>query len=222
MKPSKIIFIFITLLSANAFAGGNPVCGDSSYSNYDCSAPTHAANAQKRENRAYAGLVWTLKQEKSFIPDLTFGFRSLNVKSNDDVNGGDINGRISLSNRTLDSVRLSYVGGKRDVMGNIGAGWSVSQDSLLATAAIEGAFLKAGSDYLIDKNTFMPFMEVNSMDKPNKVQRGYGCASGAVLTPTSDPMFSHPNAGSYGPYQYNGVFDGATLNDKTCFLPSPP
>lgn len=45
------------------------------------------------ENRAYAGLVWTLKEKTSWIPDLTLGFRSLRVKSSDSVNGADLSAR---------------------------------------------------------------------------------------------------------------------------------
>ena len=76
-------------------------------------APAVSKSSADTENRVYAGLIWTLKDKTSWIPDLTFGFRSLRVKSSNSVNGVDVSARIKLYDGVaFDSIVLSYVGGK--------------------------------------------------------------------------------------------------------------
>lgn len=127
------------------------------------------------ENRAYAGLVWTLQEQMSWIPDLTVGFRSLRVKSSDSVNGGEISARIKLKDGiSFDSTRLSYVGGERDVLGNVGIGYSATNSSFLGTLAVQGAYTRLGTDYQFNGNKFVPYLEVLTVDKPNNVKKTSG------------------------------------------------
>ena len=151
------------LVSLNSFAG------------FTFSPPTSAAQSQTNtENRAYAGLVWTLQDQMSFIPDLTIGFRSLRVKSSDSVNGGEISARIKLKDGiSFDSTRLSYVGGERDVLGNIGIGYSATNSSFLGTLAVQGAYTRLGTDYQLNGNKFVPYVEVLTLDKPRSTS--YEC-----------------------------------------------
>ena len=129
------------------------------------------------ENRAYAGLVWALQDQMSWIPDLTIGFRSLRVKSSDSVNGGELSARIKLKDGiAFDSTRLSYVGGERDVLGNIGIGYSATNSSLLGTVAVQGAYTRLGTDYQFNGSKFVPYLEVLTIDKPNKVNKKPGIA----------------------------------------------
>ena len=167
---------FFTLIP-NTFAGG---CGS-------CALPVLQGEnkAQRTDHRGYAGLAWKL--DGSLIPDLSFGFRSLRVDSNDHTEGFDLNGRVSLKDKTFDSVRLSYTGGNRDIQGSLGLGYSLSQNSLLGTAAINAEYIRLGSDYLVDSNAFSPYIEANSLGKPDKVQstQVFSCAAG-TLQPVTD------------------------------------
>ena len=112
MKLSKLIIMcFISVLgfSGLANAGATVVPYITTLGKSDTTT----------ENRAYAGLVWTLKERTSWIPDLTLGFRSLRVKSSDSVDGVDLSARIKLNGGVaFDSTRLVYVGGERDILGN--------------------------------------------------------------------------------------------------------
>lgn len=124
------------------------------------------------ENRAFAGLAWTLKDQFSFIPDITFGIRSLRVKSSDTVNGAELSARISLQNGiAFDSARLSYIGGQRDLLGNIGLGYSFSDASILGTLAVQAAHVRVGSDLLLTDKKFVPYLEILTLDKPHNVDK---------------------------------------------------
>ena len=124
------------------------------------------------ENRAYAGLVWTLQEKMSLIPDLTIGFRSLRVKSSDSISGGEVSARIKFKDGiSFDSTRLSYVGGERDLLGNIGIGYSEAKSSFLGIVAVQGAYTRLGTDYQFNGNKFAPYVEVLTVDKPNKVKK---------------------------------------------------
>lgn len=178
----KSILVFLTLFSINSYAGGNvPLITTGS----------PAKSQTETENRVYAGFVWTLQEKTSWIPDLSIGFRSLRVKSSDSVNGGEISARIKLKDGiSFDSTRLSYVGGERDVLGNIGIGYSLTNSSLLGTVAIQGAYSRIGTDYQFNGNNFVPYLELLTVDKPNKVSKKAGtlvqtCPSGYVLDETA-------------------------------------
>ncbi len=185
-KLTTLVIACLFISTANLYAGA---------SNY---LPVYQGDSKvfRTDNRGYAGLAWKL--DGSVIPDLSFGFRSLRVDSNDNVQGADLNARISLKDKTFDSVRLSYVGGSRDVAGNIGVGYSVTQSSLLATVAIEGAYVKLGSDFLLSSNSFSPYIETNSLSKPNKVlgKQNYVCPSGSLTSVTIN---------EFGGYVVNGT-----------------
>ena len=130
---------------------------------------TYSAN-KETQNKVYAGLVWVFNNKASIKPDLTVGVQSLRVKSSDSVSGADFNLRFKIEDGLkLDSNRLSYVGGERNAQGQLGFGYSYSQNSWLTTAAVSGPYVKAGTDYLFNKKTFDPFVEINTLKKPKKV-----------------------------------------------------
>jgi len=167
----KIILISLTmslLTSFNAFAGPT----------YATPLTSVGGSQTQTENRVYAGLVWTLKQKASTIPDLTLGFRSLRVKSTDSVNGLEVSTRIKFKEGILlDSARLSFVGGERNVLGNVGVGYSVVNSSFLGTLAVQGSHSRLGADYLLTGNKFVPYIEALTLNSPNKVQPRNGSTS---------------------------------------------
>ena len=157
MKFKKpILLTVLTLFSLSTFAGGG--------------FTTVTTPSTGNEHRAYAGLVWSLKEKFSLVPDATLGFRSLRVKSNDNVSGGDISARITFANGlAFDSARLSYVVGDRDILGNLGVGYSVTNSSALGTVAVQGAYSRVGTDFEFTNKRFVPYLEPLTVDKPKKV-----------------------------------------------------
>ena len=180
-STNKLLSLAILLGQSIAWAAPSPGCGGT----YTCSAPIVSANTSnyRIDNRAYAGLSWNLDGGNGFIPDLIFGARSLNVNSSDAVNGADFNVRLSYKGAvSVDSVRLSYVGGSRQFMGNAGFGYSFTNGSILGTAAAQAAYSRLGVDYLFTKETLRPYLEGNSLYAPKPVNSNEGsmvCASGA-------------------------------------------
>ena len=167
MRIKLLILLILNLTSLVAYAGvPGPIIPP----------PVIAAPAVSRpnadtENRVYAGLIWTLKDKTSWIPDLTFGFRSLRVKSSNSVNGGDVSARIKLYDGVaFDSVVLSYVGGKRDILGNLGLGYSFTNSSFLGALDAQGAYTRFGSDFQFNDKKFIPHLELLTVDKPNSVR----------------------------------------------------
>lgn len=158
MKLNKVIvLLLLSSFSVNLYAGG-------------WAQILTTTSGTSNEHRAYAGLAWSLNESFSLIPDATLGFRSVRVKSNDNVSGGDISARISLKNGlAFDSVRLSYIGGERDVLGNLGIGYSYSHASLLGTVAVQSSYTRLGADFELTDKKFIPYLEVLTLDSPNKV-----------------------------------------------------
>lgn len=135
----------------------------------DCTA--EGAAGSKRDNRVYAGLVWTFgKTKNTFVPDISLGYSSLKVKSDSDVNGFDVGVRFGLSGQgiKLDSTRASYVDGDRNLMSHYGVGYSFSHSDFMATVAAQKSHLKLGADLLLSSQTFVPYLEINSLDKPDR------------------------------------------------------
>ena len=173
MKLKLIVFTFIAILlvSFNTYA-------DIPETLPATLVTTLEKSQTKTENRAYAGLVWTLQEKMSLFPDLTIGLRSLRVKSSDRVSGGEVSARIKFKDGiSFDSTRLSYVGGERDLLGNNGVGYSLTNSSLLGTVAVQGAYSRLGTDYQFNWNKFVPYVEVLTVDKPIKVTKTPGSTS---------------------------------------------
>ena len=138
-------------------------------------APTTYESDSTTENRIYAGIVFDLDGSDGFVPDLVVGARSLHVKSSDSVEGADLSARVSFNKHDkgimFDSARLVYVGGERDVMGNVGIGYSNTHSSFLGTVAVQGPYTRLGTDFEFGKNKFEPYLEINTLDKPDNVDK---------------------------------------------------
>lgn len=184
-----LISIFILLASASVSAAPNANCMDAT--NWDpitnprgevfgnCTALNGGGESETRENQLYMGFSWSLGENISKVPDLVLGARSAKVKSSNDVNGVDLTLRISLQNEiSFDSARLSYIAGSRDVHGNLGLGYSNKHTSLLATAAVQAAHFRAGTDYVFKNLGFEPYVEVNTLKRLEKISKSSPCAGG--------------------------------------------
>ena len=68
---------------------------------------TPSADTSNTESRVYAGLVFDLDGSDGFVPDLIVGFRSVRVKSNDNVEGADLSARASFGKNNKSVVLAS-------------------------------------------------------------------------------------------------------------------
>ena len=188
----------------NTLIGSNPPA---------CVMPMGDGSGKQTTSRWYTGLVWEIGGQQGMTPDIVFGYRSLTVKNTDQVNGGDANLRFKFkdSSLSLDSARLAYVGGKPTVLGNVGVGYSFTQSSPLATAAVQGGYLRLSTDYLFTQNKFQFFGEVNTLRKPEEVSPGQlTCPSGYSLTNVTDVNLMYGGGNTIVPPAVNG---------KTCLYP---
>ena len=127
------------------------------------------STSSRTDNRIYAGLSWQLNGSNGFVPDIIFGARSLNVNSDNAVSGADFNLRLNIKKDiSLDSMRLSYVGGSRDLLGNAGLGYSFTNSGIFATAAAQSAYSRLGADYQFGNEKFTPYLEINTLYSPNE------------------------------------------------------
>jgi len=160
------------------------------------------------ENRAYVGFEWAFDKKNSIAPEVVFGLRSLTVKSDNAVSGGDFSLRFNAAHGwNLDSAKLVYIGGNRDVQGNIGGGYSFVDAHPIVTAAIQVPYALLGDDYVFGLREFRPFAQINTLQKVKPVQAGSN-------VPLSCPSgYSLANASS------NGANASQTKNGQTCIEP---
>ena len=172
-----------------------------------CVAPS--AGGSRTDTRAYMGLVWELGGKQGAMPHLAFGLSSLRVRSNDRVEGGDIEFRLSIFNGIeADSLRLAYVNGNRVMRANVGGGYSFSHADWLATASVQSSYVRAGTDFLISNKAFLPFVELNTLGRP-RAATGGTCSSGSLIDWN----------GSSSSYDYNTGYSESQifLDGKTCY-----
>lgn len=156
MKNKKIGFVLF-VVSTLSWAGGTIYT-----TTYNQSKDT--------QTRVYAGLVWVFNNKASLKPDLSIGVQTLRVKSSDSVSGADFNVRFKVEDGLkLDSNRISYIGGERSVQGQLGFGYSYTNQSWLTTGSVNSPFNRVGADYLFINKSINPFIEINTIKKPNKV-----------------------------------------------------
>ena len=185
------------IASQNAMAGGIPI---TTYVNtYNKTSNT--------ETTVYAGLVWTLGKEFKKIPELTLGIRALkqetpfatssitvlltdeNVipgKPSTKIKGGlDFSLRFNFDNSfTTDSARLLYVDGKKDLLGNVGVGYSFTNSQPFGTLGLQADYSRIGMDVALDKGTltspvfFLEFLTIDGSDEINPAIQTTGGPSG--------------------------------------------
>jgi len=164
----KILLTFFALIitSQNAVAGGSI-------------APTYTwSKTSDTETTAYAGLVWTLGKEFKKTPKLTLGIRAIKKetplttvqvttfetfggtallsdgKPSTKIKGGlDFSARINFDNTMkVESTRLLYVNGNKDLLGNLGIGYSFVNDRPFGTLGIQAEYSRIGMDVALDNS----------------------------------------------------------------------
>lgn len=187
----SILIAAVALSQAAAAAQLCPVFPSS------CALPEGGAVAgpdSRTDKTAFAGLTWEFGGKSGYVPNLVLGVRQLQVHGDNSVNGAELSFSLSVFQRQqLDSVKLGYISGNRDLQAKIGGGYSFEYGTWLATGAIQGAHLAVGSDYLYGVDKFKPYVEISSYERPRAVQGG----SNAPLT--CAPGFNLvDNIGGYG------------------------
>lgn len=169
-----LLAVVLSIFSGSAFAGGPLVV-------------LLEGSGSNTETKGYAGLVWTLGGKKSSaVPGLVVGVRTLKVKSNGQVNNGaDLNARFSfIDGFTFDDARISYVGGKRDFLGNAGVGYSFQHSSFFSTIAAQTAYSRVGLDYAFSPGKLIPYFELLSAGSPKKGSGSrLGCDTAGWVVP---------------------------------------
>lgn len=127
-----------------------------------CVAP--ASGGKSDDTQIYTGLQVAFGNGK-FVPKLVLGVRHTKA-SNDNVYGVDASARFAIQDKlSFDSSVFSVVGGRGNVLGNAGIGYSYADKSMMTTAALETAHLRGGVDYVFSLSSPTFFIETNTIEK---------------------------------------------------------
>ena len=177
MKKSTIsLAIGLSLVSSAVFAGSfvpPPL--------YDW-ASTTSGSTSKNNTNAYAGLNWSMGG--SWTPALVLGVFHTKVKSNGDTHGANLAFHVNLAGGiNPGKLKLSYLNGKENIQGEIGAGYDLN-----------GPFVAAGVDGYLSHG-LVPYLTLQSQGKFSKPS--YQTTTTCVVTPSGayvDPACTIPNA----------------------------
>lgn len=145
-------------------------------------APPPSITTSTNDNRAYAGLKWSLSG--GIKPEAVLGFRHANINSSGDTDGGD----ISISAKFMDGfqpgqIRAKYFNGKEDVQGEVGGGYDFTQ-GIFGSLGVHAPYSNLGLDLLPNAETkFNPYVQVDSIkgnNKPSPSPTSLGAGQGGV------------------------------------------
>ena len=154
----RVMKLFISFLTFFAF---------SNYSFGGGSLVTPQISQTNTDNRAYAGLKWTLNE--GIKPQAVIGFRHAKTESNGDTDGGD----ISISAKLIDGfqlgkVRAKYFNGKENTQGEVGAGYDFI-NGLFAGAGVHAPYSNLGIDLLpTAKDKIEPYLQLDTLKRNDK------------------------------------------------------
>jgi hypothetical protein len=137
-----ILAVLLAFISISANAGGimgimPPITSHSSTTDSD--------------NRAYAGLEWTLNSKIS-SPEIVIGIRHSRIESNGDTQGGDVSFSFGLLDGiTAGKFRTKYFNGNETIQAEIGAGYDFA-NGLFTGAGFNLPYATMGSDYLLSSD----------------------------------------------------------------------
>ena len=181
----KILVLLILIITAQTVLAGGP--SNITYS-----------HKESTDTRAYAGLVWTLGKDFKKTPEITLGIRAIKLESgfaftkfwdatfpvnqpSESVEGGlDWSLRINFDNGVaVDSTRLLYLNGDRDLLGNVGLGYSFAENRPFGTIGVQVPYSRIGVDVALDNGTLITpefFVELLTLDKEDRLIGDYSCS----------------------------------------------
>jgi len=151
--PRQIMKLFISFLTLLAVSSYSLAGGSITQTNTD--------------NRAYAGLKWTLNE--GIKPQAVIGFRHAKTESNGDTDGGD----LSISAKFIDGfqlgkLRAKYFNGKEKTQGEVGAGYDFI-NGLFAGVGVHAPYSNLGVDLLpTAKDKIEPYLQLDTIKRNDK------------------------------------------------------
>lgn len=142
-----------------------------------CTAPTstviNAPGGKRRSDTFFMGINWNFGTK---APELVLGLRSVRTGVDKKSSGAQLDVFLPfLGGISFDRIRLSYVGGQRSVLGQLGFGYSFSQQTPLVGVGVQVPYANFGLDYLF-RGTALPYVGLNSLNRP-KTPTGGGASS---------------------------------------------
>ena len=195
----KILALLILIMTTQTAHAGVP--SDITYS-----------HKESTDTRAYAGLVWTLGKDFKKTPELTLGLSAIKQESgyaftdswdttfpvnqpSESVEGGlDWSLRINFDNGVaVDSTRLLYLNGDRDLLGNVGLGYSFAENRPFGTIGVQAPYSRIGVDVALDNGTLITpefFVELLTLDEEDRLIGDYSCVGvgGLCGLPQAKPL----------------------------------
>jgi hypothetical protein len=98
--------------------------------------------SSETDTKGYVGLQWLLNETPVSKPNILGGIRWTRTNASNNVNGVDATLTFSTDKMTVNTLRTGYIGGKCDVQGTAGIGYSFINSAALAYAGIVGPYSK--------------------------------------------------------------------------------
>jgi hypothetical protein len=157
MKKSTIsLAIGLALVSSSALAGFN------AYS----LVTTTTGSTGKNNTNAYAGVNWSMGG--SWTPAVVLGVFRTHVKSDGDTQGANLAFHLNLAGGIAPGkLKLSYLNGKENIQGEIGAGYDFVRSAPLLGIGLNGPFIAAGVDGYLNQG-IVPYVTLQSQGKFSK------------------------------------------------------
>lgn len=174
---SAFVLLVASAACSSAWAGGVTF--------YPATATTTTTGADSRtDTRGYVGLNWKLGG--SVTPAVVLGLTNVRVNSNGDTSGLKLAFHLNLAGGVAPGmIKLSYLGGKEDFQGEIGAGYNFVRTAPFLGVGLNVPYVALGVDAYRGME-FEPFVTLNSQgkyDKPNKTTTTtYSCDPGDSLS----------------------------------------
>lgn len=112
---------------------------------------TSYSSATDSDNRAYAGLKWTLNSKIS-SPEIVLGIRHTRIETNGDTDGGDVSFSFGLlDGLTAGKFRVKGFVGNETIQAEIGAGYDFT-DGFFTGAGFNLPYASTGVDYLLSSD----------------------------------------------------------------------
>jgi len=122
------------------------------------------------ETRAYIGLQWIFGDTLGALPYFMLGIRQSRTRVNNIVTGGDMSFAVSLDTLRPDSIRISYLEGKCNFLGQYGFGYSFKKQANLFFVGVAGPFSKLFAEIDSGKNPAVG-LEMNTQDCAGRIIR---------------------------------------------------
>lgn len=120
------------------------------------------------DTRAYVGLQWIFGEVRDPLPKFVLGIRHTRIRANNMISGGDLSLTVNLEKSSPDAIRISYLEGKCNFVGQYGVGYSMEKRENLIFVGVVGPMSKVFAELDGSKN-LAPGLELNTQDCARRV-----------------------------------------------------